>query len=59
MPYLAPLAAMPTNSRAPRFADMNARPVIQAGMDRPDMKKSALFFIDRFSANPIPKTKRT
>ena len=59
MPYFAPLAAMPTNSRAPKLADMKARPVIQAGMARPDMKKSELVFIDRFSANPIPRTKMT
>jgi len=59
IPYFAPLAAMPTSSNAPKFADMNAKPVIQAGMALPDMKKSALLFIDRFSANPIPNTKMT
>ncbi len=59
MPYCAPLAPMPTSSRAPRLAEMNASPVIQAGMARPDMKKSPLVFIERFSAKPIPKTKTT
>ena len=31
MPYFAPLAAMPTSSSAPRLAEMNAKPVTQAG----------------------------
>ena len=44
MPYLAPLAPMPITSCAPRFAEMNARPVIQAGIERPDRKKSVLVF---------------
>ena len=45
MPYLAPLAAMPTSSSAPRFAEMNARPVTQVGMERADVRKSADVFI--------------
>ena len=58
MPYSAPLAPMPTNSSAPRLAEMNASPVIQAGMDRPDRKKSVLLFMDRFRAKPMPSTNR-
>src|ERR671926_399950 len=42
MPNCAPLADISTISTAPRFAEMNARPVIQAGSDRPDRKKSRL-----------------
>ena len=41
IPYWAPLAAMPMISMAPRFAEMNASPVTQAGSDRPDRKKSS------------------
>jgi hypothetical protein len=44
MPYWAPLAAMPRISMAPRFAAMNASPVIQAGSDRPERKKSRPVF---------------
>jgi hypothetical protein len=33
--YCAPLAAMPWISSPPRLAVMKARPVIQAGSDRP------------------------
>ena len=56
MPYFAPLAPMPITSWAPRLAEMNARPVIQAGIDRPDRKKSVLVFAYRFSTNPMPST---
>jgi hypothetical protein len=35
-PDCAPLAAMPITSRAPRLAEMNASPVIQAGSERPE-----------------------
>ena len=45
MPYLAPLAAMPTSSSAPRLAEMNASPVTQAGMERPDVRKSDELFM--------------
>jgi hypothetical protein len=38
MPYFAPDAAMPITSCAPRFADRNARPATQAGIERPDRK---------------------
>src|ERR1700679_619318 len=34
MPYLAPEAAMPMTSCAPRLAERKARPVTQAGMER-------------------------
>ena len=42
IPYLAPDAPMPITSWAPRLAEMNASPVIQAGIDRPERKKSVL-----------------
>ena len=45
IPYLAPLAAMPTSSSAPRLAAMKASPVTQAGMERPDKKKSVDVFM--------------
>ena len=35
MPYLAPMAIMPTISSEPRLAAMKARPVIQLGRDLP------------------------
>jgi hypothetical protein len=37
-PYCAPFAAMPSTSVAPRLAEMNARPVIHAGSERPERK---------------------
>ena len=42
MPYLAPEAAMPITSCAPRLAERKASPAIQAGMERPERKKSSL-----------------
>ena len=36
---------MPITSCAPRFAEMKARPVIQAGIERPERKKSVLVFM--------------
>jgi hypothetical protein len=57
MPYLAPEAAMPMTSWAPRLALRKARPAIQAGMARPDRKKSAELFIPRLSTTPMPTTK--
>ena len=41
---------------APRFAETNARPVTQAGSERPDRKKSALVLIARRAQNPMPST---
>ena len=35
---------------------MKARPVIQAGIERPERKKSVLVLIDRRRATPMPKT---
>jgi hypothetical protein len=35
---------------------MNANPVIQAGSDRPDRKKSRPLWTWRLAANPIPST---
>ena len=45
MPYLAPDAAMPITSCAPRLAEMNASRAIHAGIERPDRKKSSLVFV--------------
>ena len=56
MPNWAPLADMPTISTAPRFAEMNASPVTQAGSDRPDRKKSRLSDTRRRAAKPISRT---
>jgi hypothetical protein len=56
MPYSAPLADIPMISTAPRFAEMNAMPVIQAGSDRPDRKKSRLSETRRRATTPIPST---
>ena len=59
MPYLAPLAAMPTSSRAPRFADMNARPVTQAGIEPRAVRKSEEVRMYFFSTQPMPMTNTT
>ncbi len=58
IPYFAPEAAIPITSCAPRLAERNARPVTQPGIDRPEEKKSALPFMWRFRAQPMPSTKR-
>jgi hypothetical protein len=58
MPYLAPEAAMPITSCAPRFAERNARPAIHAGIERPELRKSALVRCEPRSHQPIPTTKR-
>lgn len=55
-PYCAPFAAMPRISVAPRLAATNARPVTQAGRERPERKKSRLVLTDRRAAKPTPKT---
>ena len=49
---------MPITSWAPRLAERKARPVIQAGIDRPERKKSVLVFMNRRSATPMPSTNR-
>lgn len=56
MPISAPLADMPMISTAPRLAEMNARPVTQAGSERPDRKKSRLDDTDRRAISPMPRT---
>ena len=56
MPYLAPDAAIPITSCAPRFALRKASPEIHAGMFRPDRKKSLELFMPRLRAAPIPTT---
>ena len=57
MPYCAPLADIPMTSMAPRFAEMNASPVTQAGSARPDRKKSRLSETCRLASSPMPSTK--
>ena len=47
---------MPITSFAPRLAETNAKPVIQAGIERPERKKSVLVFMNRFRAKPMPST---
>jgi hypothetical protein len=47
---------MPRISSAPRLAATNARPVIQAGRERPERKKSRSVLIDRRATAPIPRT---
>ncbi len=49
---------MPITSFAPRLAETNARAVIQAGIDRPERKKSVLVRMNFFSTKPIPNTNR-
>ena len=56
MPYCAPLADMPMISTAPRLAEMKARPVTQAGNDRPERKKSMLVDTCRRASTPMPIT---
>jgi hypothetical protein len=47
---------MPRISSAPRFAAMKARPVTQAGSDRPARKKSRLLLMLRRARNPMLRT---
>jgi len=56
-PAFAPLAPMPMTSSAPRLADMKASPAAQAGIECPEVRKSALVFIRRRSIHPIPTTR--
>jgi hypothetical protein len=58
MPYCAPLAAMPRISSAPRLAAMKANPVIHAGSERPERKKSMSVLIDSRATTPMPRTTR-
>ena len=41
---------------APRLAEMKAIPVIQAGSERPERKKSVEVVISRRNAKPMPIT---
>jgi hypothetical protein len=47
---------MPRISMAPRLAEMKARPVTQAGSDRPERKKSSLVAIARRASTPMVMT---
>ena len=42
---------------APRFAEMKASPVTQAGNDRPESRKSSLVAIARRAITPIATTR--
>jgi hypothetical protein len=44
-------------STAPRLAEMKARPVTQAGSERPDRKKSSPVETERLAIRPMPITK--
>ena len=44
-------------STAPRFAEMKASPVTQAGNERPDRKKSIESDTRRRARTPMPSTK--
>ncbi|SHV76729.1 Uncharacterised protein [Mycobacteroides abscessus subsp. abscessus] len=57
MPNCAPLADMPMISTAPKLADTKARPVTQAGRERPERKKSMLEETPRRASRPMPRTK--
>jgi hypothetical protein len=57
MPYWAPVADMPMISTAPRFAEMKARPVTQAGSERPERKNSIEVETPRLAYQPTPSTK--
>jgi hypothetical protein len=48
---------MPRISIAPRLAEMNARPVIQAVRERPESKKSSLVAMALLARIPIATTK--
>jgi hypothetical protein len=48
---------MPMISTAPRLAEMKAKPVTQAGSDRPDRKKSTESDTCRLASRPMPRTK--
>ncbi len=54
--YLAPEAAMPMSSWAPRLAAMKARLVIQTGTERPEVRKSPLVVAFLRSIHPMPST---
>ncbi len=47
---------MPMISTAPRLAEMKARPVTQAGSERPERKKSTESEIWRRATTPMPIT---
>jgi hypothetical protein len=44
-------------STAPRLAEMKARPVTQAGSERPERKKSTESDTPRRAIRPMPRTK--
>ena len=56
MPNSAPEADMPMISTAPRLAEMKARPVTHAGIERPDRKKSSDSETCLPAIRPIPTT---
>jgi hypothetical protein len=56
IPVLGAACTHPITSWVPRLVESKASPVIQAGMDRPDRKKSVLVFMYFLRTNPIPRT---
>ena len=54
---MAPHAPIPITSCAPRFADRNASPAIQAGIFRPEVRKSDPVWICLRNIQPMPSTK--
>ncbi len=57
IPYLAPEAAIPITSWAPRLAEMKARLVIHSGTARPLIRKWLLVLTWRRSTAPMASTK--
>ena len=53
IPYLAPVAEAPISSNDPMFAATYARPVVIAGRERPDRKKSSPLWTDPRTRRPI------
>jgi hypothetical protein len=53
---LGAVGGLPRISSAPRLAAMKAGPVIQAGSERPERKKSRSVLIESRATNPTPST---
>jgi len=57
MPYLAPWAAMPMTSWAPRLAEMKANPPNPRGNGPAGEEESSLLCVNRRRMKPMPSTK--
>jgi hypothetical protein len=55
-PVLGAVGGQPQDLQRAEVAAMNASPVIQAGRERPERKKSSPVWTWRLAANPIPST---